>query len=98
MTARTAIVQSRIDPQIRDEASAVLARMGLTVSDAIRIVLTRTAQEGAFPAELVVDPARYDEWFRARVLAALETEAPVLEHETVSEWFKLKRARLGQTP
>jgi len=36
-----ALVQTRIDPDIRDRATAVLQNMGLTVSDAVRILLRR---------------------------------------------------------
>lgn len=42
-------VRARIDPAIKNEAAAVLARMGLTVSDACRIVLTRIAHEKRLP-------------------------------------------------
>ena len=42
MTAN-AVVRARIDERIKEEASTVLAAMGLTVSDAFRIMLTRIA-------------------------------------------------------
>lgn len=48
MTAN-AIVRARIDEQIKEEASVVLAAMGLTVSDALRMMLTRVAHEQALP-------------------------------------------------
>ena len=44
--AATALVQTRIDPVLKERASAVLDNMGLTVSDAVRILLTRIANEG----------------------------------------------------
>ena len=43
------VVRARIDPQIKDEASAVLAATGLTLSDTFRIMLTRVAHEKALP-------------------------------------------------
>ena len=46
-----ALVQARIDGAVKDEASAVLAAMGLTVSDAVRMMLTRVAHEKALPFE-----------------------------------------------
>jgi len=55
--AATAFVRARVDEQMRDEAAAVLAEMGLTVSDVIRITLTRVAKEGALPFELKVPNA-----------------------------------------
>ena len=46
-----AVVRARIDEHIKEEASAVLASMGLTVSDAFRMLLTRVAKENALPFE-----------------------------------------------
>lgn len=55
--ATNAFVRARIDEQIKDQAAAVLADMGLTVSDAVRILLTRTAKEKALPFELMPNTA-----------------------------------------
>ncbi len=52
-----AVVRARIDERIKDEATAVLAAMGLTVSDAFRIMLTRVAREKALPFEPLVPNA-----------------------------------------
>ncbi len=52
--ASNAVVRARIDEHIKEEASAVLASMGLTVSDAFRMMLTRIAQEKALPFEPLV--------------------------------------------
>ncbi len=52
------LVQTRIDGAIKEEAAAVLAAMGLTVSDAVRLLLTKVAQEKALPFEpLIPNPA-----------------------------------------
>lgn len=53
MAANT-VVRARIDEHTKEEASAVLAAMGLTVSDAFRIMLTRVAREKALPFEPLV--------------------------------------------
>ena len=42
-------VRARIDPAIKNEATAVLATMGLTVSDLCRMALTRVAHEKRLP-------------------------------------------------
>ena len=47
-----AVVRSRISVEVREKAAAALGEMGLTVSDAIRIVLTRVANENALPFDL----------------------------------------------
>lgn len=49
-----AVVRARIDEHIKEEASAVLAAMGLTVSDAFRIMLIRVAKEKALPFEPLI--------------------------------------------
>jgi len=49
-----AVVRARIDEHIKEEATAVLASMGLTVSDAFRLMLTRVAIEKALPFEPLV--------------------------------------------
>lgn len=46
-----ALVQTRINGTVKDEAAAVLATMGLTVSDAVRLMLTRVAHDKALPFE-----------------------------------------------
>lgn len=53
MTAN-AVVRARIDEHIKEEASVVLASMGLTVSDAFRLLLTRVAKEKALPFEPLI--------------------------------------------
>ena len=52
-----AVVRARIDEHIKDEAAIVLATMGLTVSDAFRIMLTRIAREKKLPFEPLVPNA-----------------------------------------
>ena len=49
-----AVVRARIDENSKEEAAVVLAAMGLTVSDAFRIMLTRVAREKALPFEPLV--------------------------------------------
>jgi len=58
------VVRARIDENIKEEASAVLAAMGLTVSDALRMMLTRVAREHALPFEPLVPNAKTIEAMR----------------------------------
>lgn len=53
-----AIVRARVNESIKQEASIVLEAMGLTVSDAFRIMLTRVAHEKALPFEPLVPNAK----------------------------------------
>ncbi len=86
------LVQSRIDPSIKERASLVLDKMGLTVSDAVRILLTRIANEGALPPGLIVDQESHDVWFRAKVREAMEDTEPPVEHKVVEAQFAARRA------
>ncbi|MGD9913396.1 MAG: type II toxin-antitoxin system RelB/DinJ family antitoxin [Rhizobiaceae bacterium] len=53
-----AVVRARIEESLKEEASAVLADMGLTVSDLVRITLTRVAKDKALPFDLKVPNAQ----------------------------------------
>ncbi len=72
MTA-TAFVRARIDEKLKDEAAEVLAEFGLTVSDIVRMTLTRVARDRAVPLELKVPNAET----RA---AILESRALIKKH------------------
>lgn len=50
--ANSDVVRARIDGHIKEEATNVLAEMGLSVSDAIRILLTRIATDKALPFDI----------------------------------------------
>ncbi|NLS18796.1 type II toxin-antitoxin system RelB/DinJ family antitoxin [Rhizobium sp. P40RR-XXII] len=90
--ASNALVQTRIDAEVRDRASAVLESMGLTVSDAVRILLTRTANEGALPLELISGSEAHDAWFRSKVLEALNDTRPDVSDDEVEAHFEKRRA------
>jgi len=51
-------VRARVDEQVRDEAAEVLAEFGLTVSDVVRMTLTRVAKDRAVPLELKLPNAQ----------------------------------------
>ena len=57
MTAN-AVVRARIDQRIKDEASDVLGAVGLTISDAVRMMLVRTVAEKALPFDPLVPNAK----------------------------------------
>jgi DNA-damage-inducible protein J len=52
--AANAVVRARIDEETKTEAAAVLKAMGLTVSDAFRLMMVRIAKEKALPFEPLV--------------------------------------------
>ena len=64
MAAATSVVRARINEDIKDQASAVLAEMGLTLSDLVRLTVTRVAKDHALPFEIKIP--------NAETLAAIE--------------------------
>lgn len=89
--ANNALIQTRIDAEIKERAAAIFEKMGLTLSDAVRILLTRTAREGVAPLELLVNQREYDAWFRARVQEALDDSRPAIPHDEVEAHFAKRR-------
>lgn len=49
-----AVVRARVDENVKTEAAAVLEAVGLTTSDAVRLLLTRIAREKALPFDPLV--------------------------------------------
>lgn len=83
MPAQTSMLHVRVDDHLKAEAADALAGVGLTLSDAVRILLTRVAAEGGMPAGLTADPEAYDVWFRAKVQEALADPRPTKPHDQV---------------
>jgi DNA-damage-inducible protein J len=52
--AATEMVHVRIDRRVKAKAAKTLSAMGLSVSDAVRVLLTRVATEKALPFEVKV--------------------------------------------
>jgi DNA-damage-inducible protein J len=57
MAMANTVVRARIDERVKEEAAAVLATIGLTVSDAFRLMMIRIAKEKALPFEPLVPNA-----------------------------------------
>jgi DNA-damage-inducible protein J len=95
MPANTTMLHIRIDEDIKTRAAAALEGVGLTLSDAVRILLTRVAREGGLPPGLTVTEETYDDWFRRKVQEALDDPGPLMSHEdAVREMNELIRNRV----
>ena len=99
MAAHTSMLHVRVDDKLKTQASEKLARVGLTISDAVRILLTRVAEEGGLPAGLTANPEVYDAWFRAKVQEALADSRPTVSHRQVMDEVqaRIDRTRRGRT-
>ena len=92
--AANALVQTRIDPNVKEKGALVLEQLGMTVSDAARILLTRTANEGALPFSLVANVTPHDVWFRFRVQQAIDDPRPPVSNEEVESRFARRGPQL----
>lgn len=94
MTTRTAMLHVRVDEDTKARAAEALAGSGLSLSDAVRVLLARVVATGGLPPELVAEGEAYDAWFRAKVREALDDPRPgVPQDEVMAEMRALIAAR-----
>jgi len=60
-----AVVRARIDARVKEEATAIFAAAGLTLSDAFRMMLMRTVAERALPFDPLTPNAETVEAMKA---------------------------------
>jgi DNA-damage-inducible protein J len=77
--SENAVVRARINEDVKNEASAVLDAMGLTVSDAFRMMMIRIAREKALPFEPLIPNEETIEAIRAARRGELTTVGTVEE-------------------
>ena len=58
MGTKSSMLHVRMDKELKQKATETLAAMGLSVSDAVRLLFHRLAADQAFPLELKVPNAR----------------------------------------
>lgn len=80
MPAQTSMVHVRVDDALKAKATDTLSEVGLTLSDAVRILLTRVVAEGGLPPGLTSAPKAYDEWFTQKVRQAMADQRPKVDH------------------
>ncbi|AQX31530.1 MULTISPECIES: type II toxin-antitoxin system RelB/DinJ family antitoxin [Bartonella] len=56
-TSSKDVIRARIDKSLKKEASAILANMGLTISDYVRIALTKVVNERGLPFDMHIPNA-----------------------------------------
>jgi DNA-damage-inducible protein J len=68
-----AVVRARIDARVKEEATAIYAAAGLTLSDAFRMMLMKTVAERALPFEPLMPNAETVEAMKAARRGELTT-------------------------
>lgn len=76
------VVRARIDKQVKAEASEVLEAMGLSMSDAIRLLLVRIARDKALPFEIKVPNA-----MTVATFAATDREEDIVRCKDAADLF-----------
>lgn len=61
MGTKSSMLHVRMDNELKQKATEALAAMGLSASDAVRLLFHRIAADQAFPLELKVPNARTQE-------------------------------------
>jgi DNA-damage-inducible protein J len=77
------VVRARIDGRVKEQATSVLAEMGLSVSDAIRMLLVRVAAERSLPFEVKVPNA-----VTARTLRKADRGEDLVRAKDAAELFE----------
>jgi DNA-damage-inducible protein J len=80
------MIHVRVDPELKAEATETLEKMGLSLSEAVRLLLTRIAREKALPFEVRVP--------NAETMASIEEgdRGDVLRAPTMKEMMVLLNA------
>jgi len=91
----TTEIRSRIEPELKDEAQAVLGRVGLNISDAIRLFLRQVVVARGLPFEVREYPNAVTQaaMLEARQVRARYDTAKDLFDELEGKRAKKKRAR-----
>ena len=74
MPTYTSKLHIRVEDDIKEQATAVLTSMGLSMSDAVRLFLRRVVIDQAFPLELKVP--------NAQTMAAMEESRALMAKKT----------------
>ncbi len=80
--SKDTVVRARINSDVKTEAMEVLEAMGLTISDAIRLLLLQVAEEKKLPFAVKVPNAT-----TAKAMKELE-EGGGARYDSVEEMFK----------
>lgn len=97
------VIRSRIEASLKIEAQTLFDKMGLSMSEAIRLFLYQVVAEKGlpFPVKLSKEAAEeHDRWFRQQVKSAMEDadrpSAFFIPHPQVRSRWVVKRKELAQ--
>ena len=74
-SSNSAIVRCRINPEVKVQAEEVLASIGMSTSDAVRLFLKQVAIRGEFPLELKVPNQKTVNAFKEKNIESVSLQA-----------------------
>ena len=80
--SQTAVIHARIDPATKEATERILVSLGLTPTEAIRLLYRQIAMRGEFPLEL-----RVPNQLTAETLADADQGNNLEKHSTVTELY-----------
>ncbi|MCD7727450.1 MAG: type II toxin-antitoxin system RelB/DinJ family antitoxin [Ruminococcus sp.] len=86
--ANTTQVSFRIDENVKREAENTLNEMGLTISTAMSIFLTKVSREHRIPFEITAEPlsSESNKRYLTKIIDGVENGTrPLVEHELIEE-------------
>ena len=90
--AENTLIETHVDGAVKDEAAAVLAEMGLTISDAIRLMLIKVAHDHALPFDLFLPNAETVEAMKEARSGELESTG------TIEQFMEAMSEKLAPSP
>lgn len=92
--ARTAVLSTRLDPALKRQAEDLYTSLGLSLSDAINVFLTKSLQVGGLPFEL--RQPRYSPATEAAIRESEEIAAGRVPAPTYASVDELSHALLDE--
>lgn len=77
MSANSTMLHVRIDEELKQDATEILEKFHLTISDAVRMLMKRVVVEKSLPIALLADKETYEVWFQAQLVEAMKK--PIVE-------------------
>ena len=62
--AKTAIIQARVEPEVKEKAQRIFEKLNITMSEAISIYLNQVAIHGGIPLDMHIPNALTEETLR----------------------------------
>lgn len=84
MSTKSAYIQARVEPGLKDEATQVLKQIGLSNSEAITLFLRQVVMNRGLPFELRIPNAETKDAIRE----AFEEREKLQRYETADELFE----------